>query len=111
MDTPLYTIHARALLSESTLNAEERKILEETVAPAGRAAGEGMAIQGRMATLPTRTDLHVRPRSKSARVYLQPMPDGRPEVLDFVHQETLDWLWSHGKKSEAKRPRKAGSRT
>jgi hypothetical protein len=98
MDNPLYTIHNRALLSESTLNAGERKALEETVAPlVGLPEKDWPSKGGTRLSLPDpifRFNL-----GPSLRVFLQPGPDGRPVVLDFFHQEFLDW-WSFLEESQ-----------
>jgi hypothetical protein len=108
MDNPLYTIHARALLSESTLNSEERRLLEETVAPLVGLPEEEWPAQGgtRLATRETLFRFNLGP---SLRVFLQPGPDGRPRVMDFFDQEFLDWWRSLEENPRSAAPVKAGS--
>ncbi len=110
MDNPLYTIHNRALGSESMLTSEERKALEETVAPlVGLPEDQWPSKGGVRLTLPD--PIYKFNLGPSLRVFLQPNSDGRPEVLDFVRQETLDWLRSLDKKPKRNRTRRAGSRS
>lgn len=93
MDDPLYTIHARALLAESVLTAEDRKALEATVAPlVGLPEEDWPSKGGRRLSLHEPTFLFD--LGPTFRVFLQPKPDGRPEVLDFVDQESLDLYFS-----------------
>jgi hypothetical protein len=110
MDNPLYTIHARALGSESMLNAEERRLLEETTARLVRLPEKEWESRGGVRlTLPD--PVYKFNLGPSLRVFLRPTPDGRPEVLDLVDQATLDWFKSLDKKTKRKRPRRTGSRS
>jgi hypothetical protein len=91
METELYNIHRRALLGESTLTAAERKALETAVAPLVNLPEEEWPSKGAIRlSLPEPTFLIK--LDPSLRVFVRPTPGGKPEVLDFVYQETLDML-------------------
>lgn len=108
MDNPLYAIHNRALLSESTLNADERRALEETVAPlVGLPEKDWPSRGGRRVNVPE--PIFMFELDPSLRVYLQPGPDGRPVVLDFVQQEFLDWWRSLEESPRSAAARQTGS--
>jgi hypothetical protein len=108
MDNPLYTIHNRALLSESTLDAEERKALEETVAPLVGLPEKDWPGRGGT-RLPLPEPIFRFNLGPSLRVYLRPGPDGRPEVLDFFNQEFLDWWRSLEESQRSAAPLETGS--
>jgi hypothetical protein len=89
MDNPLYTIHARALMAESMPSADEWRAPEATVASLVGLPQEDWPSKG-CKRLSLSSPIFMFNLGLSLRVLLQPKPDGRPEVRDFVDQETLD---------------------
>jgi hypothetical protein len=110
MDNPLYTIHNRALAAESMLNADERRLLEDTAARLIRLPEKEWESRGGP-PLATRERRFLFDLSPSLRVFLRPGTDGRPEVMDFVTQEFLDWWESLDETKESAGRRKARSRS
>jgi hypothetical protein len=89
METPRYTVHRRALLSESTLTPAEREALETAIAPLVKLPEKDWPSTGAIRLGLPEPTFFIK-LGPSLRVFVRPTPGGKPEVLDFVHQELLD---------------------
>jgi hypothetical protein len=93
METDLYTVDSGTLLWFLRLDPTEREALDAAIASLVDLPEKDWPTKGAI-----RLDL-PRPTfmlklGPSLRAFVRPNPGGKPEVQDFVHQETIDWLKS-----------------
>jgi hypothetical protein len=91
MNDQRFLVNARALLAYNAVTAGERKAIAAAVAPLRGVPEERWCAAG-ATRLPSEEPLFFVPVDDSLRAILRPGPDGRPEILDLVREETLRWF-------------------
>ncbi|MGP0063106.1 MAG: hypothetical protein ACLQGP_05810 [Isosphaeraceae bacterium] len=93
METDLFTVDDGALLWFTGLDLEKREALDAAIARLANRPEKDWPAEGAIRLgLPEPTFmLKLGPR---LRAFVRPTSSGKPLVLDFVNQETLDWFRS-----------------
>ena len=91
MTKPAFLVHRRALLGYNGLTRTERRSLREAIAPLLKLP-EDQWTQAGAIRLQMKEPIYLLRLDKSLRVLVRPLPDGKVEILDFVHRETLDYF-------------------
>lgn len=87
MTRPPFLVHRRALLWYNGLSRRERKALKDAIAPLLQLP-EDQWTQAGAIRLDTAEPLYLLRINDDIRAFIRPV-DGKPEIQDFVHRETL----------------------
>jgi hypothetical protein len=111
-ETDLYTVHRRAVLWFLELDPAERAALDAAIAPLVDLPEEDWPTKGAIRLRQIETDrpgvTYMLKLDPSLRAFVRPSPNGKPELLFFVHQELLDLFQEQGSASESSAPLGAG---
>ena len=91
MTKPAFRVHRRALLGYNGLTRTERRALREAIAPLVKLP-EDQWTQAGAIRLEMKEPVYLLRLDKSLRALVRPLPDGKLEILDFVHRETLEYF-------------------
>jgi hypothetical protein len=93
METDHFTVDDGALLKFFGLKPAEREALDAAIGRLANRPEKDWPAEGVIRlTLPEPT--FMLKLGPSLRAFVRPSPSGKPFVMDFVKQETLDWLRS-----------------
>jgi hypothetical protein len=112
METDLFTLDNRGLAFFGSFSREEREALDALIAPlVNLPEKEWESRGGTRLSLPKNIPMLPLPIYRfdlgpSIRVFVHPNPGGKPEIVDFMHQETIDW-WRSMREAEKAKKRKA----
>ena len=108
METEHFTVDDGALLEFTGLKPAEREALEAAIDRLANRPEKDWPFEGAIRlTLPVPT--FMLKLGPSLRAFVQPTPSGKPFVMDFVKQETLDWLRSLESAQEQAPPLEVGT--
>jgi hypothetical protein len=110
METDLFTVHNRALSWFGSLTPEERAALDALIAPLVNLPEEAWESRGGTRLSLREPVFRFNLDADDIRVFVRPNPGGKPEVVDFAHQETIDWLRALDRGPESAAPQEVGAR-
>jgi len=87
MKKPPFLVHRRAWLWYNGLSRRERKALKDAIAPLLKLPEDQWTQAGAL-RLDTAEPLYLLRINDDIRAFVRPI-DGKPEIQDFVHRETL----------------------
>jgi hypothetical protein len=91
MTSTSFPINHRAFMGYTTLTPEERAAIQAAIDPLVDRPEAEWTAHGAI-RLKSSAPLYLLKVDSSLRAYVQPTPEGRPELLDLIRQETIDYL-------------------
>ena len=89
-----FAIHHRAFSGYTTLTPEERAAIQAAIDPLVDRPEEEWTAHGAI-RLGSPQPLYLLKIDASLRAIVQPTPGGRPELLDLVRHETLEFMFGN----------------
>jgi hypothetical protein len=112
MENDLYTVNRRAGVRFLDLDPAARTALDAAIRPLVDLSEKDWPAQGAIRLGQIEKDrpgpTFMLKLGPSLRAFVRPTPGGKPEVLDFIHQETIDWVKSLDSTHEPSAPVEAG---
>jgi hypothetical protein len=108
METELFTVDDGALVKFTGLDRAQREALDAAIAPLVNRPDEEWPATGAIRLTLAQPTFRLK-LGPELRVFVRPTPSGKPFVLDFVNQRTLDWLKSLEAAAQAATPHEVGS--